>query len=432
MPGTDHEDDAKADAAKLERSRELKRRWRAAKVDHVREQSRAWKEAHPERVREMNRRWREEHLDRARQQNRDSARRTAARKRREAEVRRKARERAKRWREEHPDRVRTYQQRWVEENRDKVREYYNRYYATHRDEVSARAAARRDADPERAKLATKEWAERNKDRRAELQRTRRSNPEIYQAELEANAAARRLKRRLARDGLPPRRIHSTSAAERRANEREASEYFHDPSLNEHMRQFTVFAETLTEHMLAHGASMREFAEAYAARRARLGLPPVDVERIVYARAVEVVTDRMRRVDLLTPLDVAAACRSTHAVLRQEERRQQFDRLVRSLVAHVEHDMTRLGKEAAFENRARRQHGRPQVPLESLIIQLATQEILPTLRTDRLSLEDARTAGRAAKARMRLGGETAGRTSGNRTSATRPSDQRRGRQIADIE
>ena len=402
MPVADHDDEAKRAAEKRERNR----RWREANADHVREQSRAWKEAHPERVREMNRRWREEHLDRARQQNRDSARRTAARKRREAETRRKARERAKRWREEHPDRVRTYQRRWVEENRDKVREYYNRYYATHRDEVSERAAARRDADPERARRATREWAGRNKDRRAELQRKRRNNPEIYQAELEANAAARRLKRRLARAGLPPRRLHSTSAAERRANEREAGDYFRDPSLNEHLRQFTVFAAMLTEQMLEHGASMWEFAEAYALRRARIGLPPLDVERIVYARAVEVVTDRMRRVDLLTSRDVAAACRSTQAVLRQEERREQFERLVRSLVGYIEHDFARLATEAGFENRARRQHGRPPVPMESLVIQLATQEVLAKLRTSRLSAADARKAARAVWARIGLAADTA--------------------------
>lgn len=413
MPGIDHDDEAKRAAEKLERKRERNRRWREANPDLAREQSRAWKEAHPERVREMNRRSHQEHRDRARQQHRESRRRTAARKRREAEITRKARERAKRWREEHPDRVRTYQQRWVEEHRDKVREYYNRYYATHREEVNARAAARRDGDPERARRVGKEWAERNKDRRAELQRNRRSNPEIYQAELEANAALRRLKRRLARAGLPPKRLHPTTAAERRANEREADAYFGDPMLNEHLRQFTVFAVMLTEHMLEHGATMREFAQAYVARRARMGLPPVDAERIAYARAVEVVTDRLRRVDLLTSRDVAAACRSTQAVLRQEERRQQFERLVKSLVAHVENDFRRLSEEAAFENRARRHHGRPPIPLESLVIQLATQELLPTLTTNHLSLKDARSASRAAMARVRFALETAGHTSTKR-------------------
>ncbi|TFD21117.1 hypothetical protein [Cryobacterium sp. TMS1-13-1] len=88
------------------------------------------------------------------------------------------------------------------ENREKVREYYNRYYEAHRAEVNARAAARRDADPEHTKQITRQWADRNKERRAELQRNRRSDPEIYQSELEAHAAARRLKRSLSRAGLP--------------------------------------------------------------------------------------------------------------------------------------------------------------------------------------------------------------------------------------
>lgn len=422
MPDTDDEDDAKADVAKLERSRELKRRWREANADHVREQSRAWKEAHPERVREMNRRWREEHLDRARQQNRDSARRAAARKRREAETRQKARERAKRWREEHPDRVRTYQRRWVEENREKVREYYNRYYATHRDEVSARAAARRDADPDRIRRAAKEWAERNKDHRAELQRNRRSNPDIYQAELEANAAARRLRRRLARAGLPPRQLHPATAAERRANEREAAAYFDDPLLNEHVRQFTVFGETLTEHMLKSGARMREFVEAYADRRARIGLPPVDPERVVYARAVEIVTQQMDRVDLLTSRDIAEAVRSTKAVVRREDRRQQFEQLVKTVVLHAQHHLERLVADAALENRARRQRGRPPAPLESMVVQIATQEVLPDLKTSHLTARDARTAGLAAVIRISFAIGSAGVANHDRHIGARQLDR----------
>ncbi|WP_146066017.1 hypothetical protein [Cryobacterium sp. Y82] len=130
------------------------------------------------------------------------------------------------------------------ENREKVREYYNRYYEAHRDEVNARAAARRDADPERTKQITRQWADRNKERRAELQRNRRSDPEVYKSELEAIASARRLKRSLSRAGLPPKLLHATPAAERRVNERDADAYFNDPSRPEHLRQFTVFAESL--------------------------------------------------------------------------------------------------------------------------------------------------------------------------------------------
>ncbi|TFD65420.1 hypothetical protein [Cryobacterium ruanii] len=100
------------------------------------------------------------------------------------------------------------------ETREKVREYYNRSYEAHRDEVNSRAAARRDADPER---------------RADLQRNRSSDPEVYRAALEAKSAARRLERSLSRAGFPPKLLHATTAAERRADEREADAYFNDPS-----------------------------------------------------------------------------------------------------------------------------------------------------------------------------------------------------------
>lgn len=406
MASIDHDDDAEA-AAKLEHTRELKRRWRQANLDRVHEQSRAWKAAHPDRVRELNRRWCQEHLDRSRQQNRDSARRAAARKRREADTRRKARERAKRWREEHPERVRAYQQRWVEANRDKVREYYNRYYATHRDEVSERAAARRDADPERSRQVSREWAERNKERRAEVQRRRRSDPGIYQAELEANAAARRLKRRLARAGLPPKRIHPTTAAERRANESEAAAYFGDPMRDEHLRQFGVFAETLKELMLENGVRMTEFARAYVENRERLGLPPVDIDRLAESRAVEVAMQQVRSVDLLTSRDIAAAVRSAKAAAQRQERHEQFDELVAAIVRRVKRHHERLTDEAAQEIAARRQRGREPATIESIVIQLAAQEVVALLRTNRLTAADARAAGRFARARIAPSNDQAG-------------------------
>jgi hypothetical protein len=368
--------------------------------DRQTESRRKWVAENRDRIRDLNRRWRAEHLERARQLNRDSMRRTTARMRRQAEVRARGRERAKRWREAHPDRVREYQQRWVEENREKVREYYNRYYANHRDEVSARAASRRDAYPDRTKQVHKEWADRNKEHRAEVQRTRRANPEIYQAELESNAAAKRLKHRLSVSGLPPSQLHPATAAERRTNEREADAYFSDLALPEHLRQFTVFAESLTEHMLTNAARMQEFAEAYVATKARMGLPPIPVENIVYARAVELVTERMRRVDLLTSRDVAAAVRATKAVVGREERREQVERLVKTVVTRVHRDSARYAVDAAIENQARVRRGKPRLPFDLLVVQLALQEVLERLPTSTLTIEDARNAARAA--RLRLG------------------------------
>ncbi|WP_104177055.1 hypothetical protein [Cryobacterium sp. Y50] len=362
------------------------------------EKRRQYMAANRDRIRELNRLWRSQHLDRARELNRDSMRRAAARRHREADVRARGRERAKRWREEHPERRREYQQRWVAENRGKVREYYNRYYEAHRDEVNSRVAARRDADPERTKQITRQWAERNKERRADLQRNRRSDPEIYQSELEANAAARRLKRSLNRAGLPPKLLHATTAAERRTNEREADAYFNDPSRPEHLRQFTVFAESLTEHMLKNGARMREFADAYVETRARTGLPPVPVENIVYARAVEIVADRMSRVDFLTSRDVAAAVRATKAEVRREERQRQFDGLVKGVIAEVHRYRGRYVVASTMENQARVQRGKPRASVEKLVVQLAMQEVVERVPTGLLTIEDAHSAARVATLR----------------------------------
>jgi len=390
---------------------------RESRADREAESRRQWVAANRDRVRELNRRWRAEHLERSRQQNRDSMRRAAERRRHEEEARARGRERAKRWREEHPDRKREYQQRWVEENRDKIREYYNRYYAKHRDEVNARGAARRDADPERAKQITKQWADRNKERRADLQRNRRRDPEIYQSELEANAAARRLKRTLARAGLPPRSLHPATAAERRANERDADSYFNDASLPEHLRQFTVLAESLTDHMLKNGTRMREFAEAYLATRARMGLPSVAVEDIVYARAVEIVTERMRRIDLLTGRDVVAAVRSTQAEVRRAERQWQFEQLVKTVVTHVNRKSARYAVDAEMENQARAHRGKPRAPVESLVVQLAIQEALERLQTNTLVVEDVRNAARVAKLQLAM------RFRGLGDNAGKPTNQR---------
>ncbi|TFD49384.1 hypothetical protein E3T55_11470 [Cryobacterium frigoriphilum] len=361
--------------------------------ERQREKRRKWAQEHPDRVRELNRIWRLEHLERARQQNREQMRRAVVRRRQQEEVRARGRERARLWREAHPGRNREYQQRWVEQNRDKIREYYRRYYDHHSAEVNARAIARRDADPERTKQISKEWAERNKERRAEWQRARRSDPDIYQVELAANAAARRFKRQLSHLGLPPKQLHLATAAERRAHDRDADAYFTDPALPEHLRQFTVFAETLTELMLHNGTRMLDFATAYVTDRARMGLPPVSAETIAYGRAVELVMQRMRRVDLLTGRDVAAAVRSTQAEVPRIERQQQFDQLVKGVVARVNRYRVRLGSDAKIENKARAHRGKPQVKAETLMVQIAMKDVSERMSTNRLTADDARGAAR---------------------------------------
>ncbi|TFB76489.1 hypothetical protein E3O06_03850 [Cryobacterium glaciale] len=157
----------------------------------------------------------------------------------------------------------------------------------------------------------------------------------------------------------------------------------------------MFAESLTEHMLTNGAHMRDFAEAYVSSRARIGLPSVPVETIIYARAVEIVAERMRRVDLLTGRDVAAAVRSTKAEVWREERQRQFQGLVKGVIVHVHSNRARLSLESKMENQARVRVGKPREPGESLVVWLATREIAGRVPTGSLSIEEARNAVRIA-------------------------------------
>ena len=153
----------------------------------------------------------------------------------------------------------------------------------------------------------------------------------------------------------------------------------------------MLADSLTEHMLKNGARMHDFANAYVETRARRGLPPVPVKNIVDARAVEIVAERMRRVDLLTDRNVAAAVRSTQAVVWRAERQRQFDRLVKTVVADAHLNSARYGHEAEIEIQARARRGMPRVPVKSMIVALAMQEVIERVPTSRLTIEDTRSA-----------------------------------------
>ncbi|WP_404434208.1 hypothetical protein LG299_06465 [Microbacterium lacus] len=380
---------AESNEARLAARREKDRAYRKAHPGVVAAQSKAWRESHKDEVREARQRWREENLDRNRELNRESMRRAAARRRRVAELRQKARERSAEWKRQHPEHVREYKKRWVDENRDKVREYYRNYHARHRDEVNARATARRDADPEKAKQARKRWADRNTDRLAELQREYRSDPDKYRAVLDSNSAAKRLKRLLERAGLPPKRVHHATAAERRANDRVADAYFASPDLPKRTAQFDAFAGALTAHVLEHEPQMRKFAEAYVATRERMGLPAVDVEDVVYAKAVEFLTDRMRRVDQLTSRDVAAAVRSVKAIVAERERGEQYKGLVKAVEAYIRRHRTKLVARATAVNRERVQAGHPRIPVGQTVVRIAISEVSRVVPVDRLRQGDLR-------------------------------------------
>lgn len=170
--------------------------------------SRAWKEANPERTRKHNR----EHMRRAAIRERRLEQRRARGRAWYAEHREQERARARRFREEHPEKLREYQLRFRERHPD-------------------RAAAQ-------GRRATQKWRDGNAEKVRENQRAtaaqrREEDPDAfrrwYQANLEQQRArgreASRLRSRLKKLGLPPRKIQRVYANDRRANDRAASDFF---------------------------------------------------------------------------------------------------------------------------------------------------------------------------------------------------------------
>ena len=154
-------------------------------------------------------------------------------------------------------------------------------------------------------------------------------------------------------------------------------------------------------MLKNGARMHDFAAAYVSSRAHVGLPSVSVEDIVYARAVEIVAERMRRVDLLTGRDVAAAVRGTKSEVKRVERQRQFDELVKAIVLQVNRNGETYRVDAEMENRASAFEGKPHTPVDSMMTRLALQHVLPRVSTSALTSQDVQTAARVAGQRVVL-------------------------------
>ncbi|WP_341946398.1 hypothetical protein [Microbacterium sp. LWH11-1.2] len=206
-----------------EHRREVDRRWREANAEHLRDYRRRYREKNSEYLAERARAWREANLERARQHNRDSERRRSARLRQQQarnararerypEIRDQQIERGRRFRREHPDKVCEYQRRYKERHPERHRANAaataQRYRDAHADEIRERqrlaAAERRRANPD----AYKEQYARN----IEKQRERGRNASRRRARLKAL-------------GLPPRHVHRTYAADKRAHTADADEFF---------------------------------------------------------------------------------------------------------------------------------------------------------------------------------------------------------------
>lgn len=204
---------------RAERKRDTSRRWRQENAEYLTAYRRRYREEHVEHLADLNRKWREEHVERSRELNRESSRRQAARKRqrlernararaRYPEIRDAAIERGRQFRRAHPEKAREYRRRYKERHPERVAATLRRYRDAHAEELRERqrlaAAARRTSNPD----GYKDWYQRN----LEEQRARGRN-------------AARLRSRLKALGLPPGHMHRTYAADRRANDAAADEFF---------------------------------------------------------------------------------------------------------------------------------------------------------------------------------------------------------------
>lgn len=183
--------------------------------DPRREARRRYYWQHREKQREAARQWRQANRERSRELNRLSNRRQYARKKAVeakraagrawyAEHREQERERARTFRREHPEKVREYQRRFRErhperaaqQNRRAAERWRDRNAPDVREKQRAAAAERRSSDPD----TFRRW---------------------YQSNIEKERArgreASRLRSRLKKLGLPPRKIHRVYAEERRQN-----------------------------------------------------------------------------------------------------------------------------------------------------------------------------------------------------------------------
>jgi hypothetical protein len=203
----------------------------AARAARKAEAQREWKRNNPDKVKAYQDAFRAKHADRLRAANRERERERYAKARAERERRAAARERARDWyaqnRERHLEYQRQYRAAKRAEDPDAYRAAKNernkRWNARHREAVAAKAREKHRDNPE----VKREQAARYYAAHAEEVKARRRA--YYASHREAQLAKqrewrRREKRRL-EAGLPPRRIHRVSRADRERHAAAADDFF---------------------------------------------------------------------------------------------------------------------------------------------------------------------------------------------------------------
>lgn len=206
--------------------------------------------------------------------------RRAARRRKQLE---KKREAGRRWYAANRERERARARTFRERHPEKLREYRRRFRERHPE----RAA-------EQARRASREWRDRNADDVRERQRStaaarREQDPDAfrrwYEANLERERArsreASRLRSRLKKLGLPPRKVHRVYAEQKRQHAADAKSFFDTKRTPSQLNQLALEAP----HRAGDLATSRAAREVKAAR-ARAQSPSARAEaaqRAAHAR-----------------------------------------------------------------------------------------------------------------------------------------------------
>lgn len=253
-----------------ERRRERRRASRARDREKEREQRRAYRERHPERVGEVQRAWRqrnaehvrayraaynEEHREEVRAKNREYMRGYQARQAQERRRWRAKRSSSKKYYEAHKQEHREYTRQWRARKLAEDPVAYRaaraasrrRWWDAHKDEYNAKLRTRRQENPEVHRAANRAYYATHAE---QLKAQKRAYYAAHKEEILArNRAWKQRERRRLEAGLPPRRIRTTSSAERRANDAAADDFFRRPRSREEIAAIRLATAATVEGLL---------------------------------------------------------------------------------------------------------------------------------------------------------------------------------------
>ena len=222
--------DAAADPGweeRRQREREARRRYRESHADRMREYKRAWREHNAAHIREYRAAYDAAHPD----EKRAEARRYAEKKQRERRRKQARQASSQKYYEANKAKHHEYTRQWrlrkLAEDPDGYRAaralIQRRWYEKHRDERNAKLRAEHRENPEVKRAAARAYyAAHAEEQKAKRRAYYAANREKV---LASNRAWKDREKRRRDAGLPPRRLHTTPAAERRANTAAADAFF---------------------------------------------------------------------------------------------------------------------------------------------------------------------------------------------------------------